>query len=172
MSSRILPGQFDDADDEINIVEAPTVLVQSNILPNTIDDEIESVEVSYEEDDFPDDDNYEGFDYLESSLLGGEGYVGAKGSNSGIDVGKRINLSVRVQNDITRSEKKGEKRINNCGKDDRATSEQVLDPRTRLILFKLLNNGFLAEIDGEWLIPVQVLVDFQGTLRCNYSSFR
>jgi serine/threonine-protein kinase RIO1 len=25
---------------------------------------------------------------------------------------------------------------------------QVLDPRTRLILFKLLNKGFLATIDG------------------------
>jgi RIO kinase 1 len=34
------------------------------------------------------------------------------------------------------------------GRDDRATSEQVLDPRTRLILFKLLSTGFLSRIDG------------------------
>ena len=60
----------------------------------------------------------------------------------------KMNLSTRVENDITRSEKKGEKRVKNQGRDDRATSEQVMDPRTRLILFKLLSNGFLAEIDG------------------------
>ena len=34
------------------------------------------------------------------------------------------------------------------GRDDRATSEQVLDPRTRLIVFKLLSTGFLKKIDG------------------------
>ena len=61
---------------------------------------------------------------------------------------KRINLSNRVENDITRSEKKGEKKIRTQGRDDRATSEQVMDPRTRLILFKMLSSGFLMEIDG------------------------
>jgi len=70
-------------------------------------------------------------------------------SANSAEFGKRINLSVRVQNEIVKSEKKGEKRISHQGKDDRATSEQVLDPRTRLILFKLLNNGFLSEIDGK-----------------------
>ena len=34
------------------------------------------------------------------------------------------------------------------GRDDRATVEQVLDPRTRLILFKLLNAGFISAIHG------------------------
>ncbi|XP_076178335.1 RIO kinase 1 isoform X2 [Ptiloglossa arizonensis] len=33
-------------------------------------------------------------------------------------------------------------------KHDRATVEQVLDPRTRMILFKLLNQGIIAEING------------------------
>eukprot|EP00092_Neocalanus_flemingeri_P021499 GFUD01023313.1.p1 GENE.GFUD01023313.1~~GFUD01023313.1.p1 ORF type:complete len:451 (+),score=177.27 GFUD01023313.1:1571-2923(+) len=33
-------------------------------------------------------------------------------------------------------------------KADRATVEQVMDPRTRMILFKLLNRGFISEIDG------------------------
>lgn len=31
---------------------------------------------------------------------------------------------------------------------DRATVEQVLDPRTRMILFKFINNGFFNEING------------------------
>lgn len=33
-------------------------------------------------------------------------------------------------------------------KANRATVEQVLDPRTKLILFKMLNRGLLARIDG------------------------
>jgi len=38
--------------------------------------------------------------------------------------GKKVNLSSRIHNDIARSEKKGEKRNNYQGRDDRATSEQ------------------------------------------------
>ena len=34
------------------------------------------------------------------------------------------------------------------GRDDRATVEQVLDPRTRMILFKMLNAGVIASIHG------------------------
>ncbi|KAJ1836844.1 Serine/threonine-protein kinase rio1, partial [Coemansia sp. RSA 2708] len=33
-------------------------------------------------------------------------------------------------------------------KSDRATTEQVLDPRTRIILFKMLNQGLIYEING------------------------
>eukprot|EP00066_Takifugu_rubripes_P030115 XP_011619381.1 PREDICTED: serine/threonine-protein kinase RIO1-like [Takifugu rubripes] len=33
-------------------------------------------------------------------------------------------------------------------KSDRATVEQVLDPRTRMILFKMLSRGIISEIDG------------------------
>ena len=100
-----------------------------------------------------DDDYYvdeKGFDEIESSLLNDDFGGNFKFSNGGnsADLGKKINLSVRIQNDIVRSEKKGEKRASHYGRDDRATSEQVLDPRTRLILFKLLSNGFLTEIDG------------------------
>lgn len=33
-------------------------------------------------------------------------------------------------------------------KHDRATAEQVMDPRTRMILFKLLNRGLITEVNG------------------------
>lgn len=33
-------------------------------------------------------------------------------------------------------------------KKDRATAEQVMDPRTRMILFKFLQRGLIAEING------------------------
>jgi len=103
-----------------------------------------------EEDD---DDNEQDMcllDELESDLMGDGFAGGGRGmvSSGSADFGKKINLSNKVQNEVARSEKKGEKRPNYYGRDDRATSEQVLDPRTRLILFKLLSNGFLAEIDG------------------------
>jgi RIO kinase 1 len=42
----------------------------------------------------------------------------------------------------------GAAKANSKDRADRATVEQVLDPRTRLILFKLINNGFFNEING------------------------
>jgi len=33
-------------------------------------------------------------------------------------------------------------------KSDRATNEQVLDPRTRIILFKMIGRGLIYEING------------------------
>ena len=44
--------------------------------------------------------------------------------------------------------KASETREIHTGRDDRATVEQVMDPRTRMILFKLLSTGFLKEIHG------------------------
>lgn len=57
-------------------------------------------------------------------------------------------LSQRVANELIKGQKKhaGENRI--IGKDDRATSEQVMDPRTRMIIFKLLSSNFLTSVDG------------------------
>ncbi len=59
-----------------------------------------------------------------------------------------ITLSNRAANDVRRGELKqhGEARIQ--GRDDRATTEQVMDPRTRLVLFKLLSRGAIEEING------------------------
>ncbi|XP_011405349.1 PREDICTED: serine/threonine-protein kinase RIO1-like isoform X1 [Amphimedon queenslandica] len=39
-------------------------------------------------------------------------------------------------------------RVRSKDKSDRATTEQVLDPRTRMILFKLLSRGLLSNISG------------------------
>lgn len=45
-------------------------------------------------------------------------------------------------------EKKAETRSKHTGRDDRATVENVLDPRTRMILFRILSQGYLQEIHG------------------------
>ena len=58
-----------------------------------------------------------------------------------------LGLSHKVANAVNQLEQQS-KRASTQGRDDRATSEQVLDPRTRLMLFKLLSNHFLEKIDG------------------------
>lgn len=82
-------------------------------------------------------------DSLESELCGERSSVRVQVSHS-----KKINLSHFAQNDADRAEKSAMRQARHTGRDDRATSEQVMDPRTRLILFKLLSRGTLESIDG------------------------
>ena len=159
-------GQFSDAeDDHIDYIKQKTNKQSSTNTTNTItsknensirsnqkarkiigyvglvdDDNLNGDSYNYENYDDNDDEDDDDYDGMEAELLG-EGSVG-QGINKGVScatLGKNLNLSVRIQNHIVRSEKKGEKLPNYQDKSDRATSEQVLDPRTRLILFKLLN---------------------------------
>jgi len=48
----------------------------------------------------------------------------------------------------TATRKGGSEKILIKDKSDRATNEQVLDPRTRLIIFKMLGRGLLDRVDG------------------------
>ncbi|CAG8582934.1 3836_t:CDS:10 [Acaulospora morrowiae] len=58
-------------------------------------------------------------------------------------------LSISVSNDIKKSSKKAQGEKNkHSDKSDRATTEQVLDPRTRIILFKMINRNVIYEING------------------------
>ena len=58
-------------------------------------------------------------------------------------------LPGHAANLLIENDKRVEKdRFRTKDKHDRATVEQVLDPRTRMILFKLLNQGIIAEING------------------------
>ncbi|KAK1127029.1 hypothetical protein K0M31_004643 [Melipona bicolor] len=59
------------------------------------------------------------------------------------------NLPGHATNLLIENDKRVERdRFKTKDKHDRATVEQVLDPRTRMILFKLLNQGIIAEING------------------------
>jgi len=62
----------------------------------------------------------------------------------------RINLSTNIRTDISKVEKKElNNRIKVADKlEERATVEQVIDTRTRMILFKMINNGFFYSING------------------------
>ena len=58
-------------------------------------------------------------------------------------------MSNSVRTDIKLGSKKAEgDKVKLTDKSDRATTEQVLDPRTRIILFKLLNKNEIYEING------------------------
>ncbi|KAL9642846.1 hypothetical protein ABK040_015817 [Willaertia magna] len=61
----------------------------------------------------------------------------------------RINLSSSLRTDIKQLEKKEmSSKIKLTNKDERATVEQVLDGRTRMILYKLINKGTIYSING------------------------
>ncbi|XP_056377081.1 serine/threonine-protein kinase RIO1 isoform X2 [Hyla sarda] len=61
----------------------------------------------------------------------------------------RLNLSDSVMNKVTeKSRQKESDQYRVKDKSDRATVEQVLDPRTRMILFKMLTRGIISEING------------------------
>ncbi|XP_050545817.1 serine/threonine-protein kinase RIO1-like [Daktulosphaira vitifoliae] len=58
-------------------------------------------------------------------------------------------LTQEASNKLMESYKKSDaSRYRNKDKCDRATAEQVMDPRTRMILFKLLNRSMIGQIDG------------------------
>ena len=49
---------------------------------------------------------------------------------------------------ILTSKRQDASRVRTKDRADRATVEQVLDPRTKMILFKMLNKGFIKQING------------------------
>ncbi|SDA01502.1 BZ3500_MvSof-1268-A1-R1_Chr10-1g02730 [Microbotryum saponariae] len=63
---------------------------------------------------------------------------------SKLDLDPILNRSANVG--VTR--KGGSEKVLVKDKSDRATNEQVLDPRTRLILFKMLGRGLIERVDG------------------------
>jgi RIO kinase 1 len=104
------------------------------------------------EDDYPepDDDFYDSddeYDDMEDDLTGGSISLGGARVTGMSE--KKMNLSHSVSNSVTKMEHmETSKKISHTGRDDRATSEQCMDPRTRLLLFRLLSSGFLELIDG------------------------
>lgn len=62
----------------------------------------------------------------------------------------RINLGGSAEELVQSTKGKGKTQNNTASTDraNRATAEQVLDPRTRMILFKMINRGVVYEING------------------------
>lgn len=101
-------------------------------------------------EDYENDDEEYYYDGDEHNPVGGGGGGGgSSGQTSKIPNSKKMNFSHAVSNAVSKMQKmETEKRILHTSRDDRATSEQCLDPRTRLMLFKMLSNGMLDLVDG------------------------
>jgi len=135
----IVPGQFDDAesDDECSMNICEDILhddfkqltIKQDVLKDLINDKSD-----YLDDDIYEDNkdgrksNYQPLDKVLSRYENKIRVTAYQYSEHGSGVNKR---SSKVKD-----------------KSDRATAEQVMDPRTRLILFKLLSRGTISEING------------------------
>ena len=158
-----MTGQFDDAHDDEGGPRAQSDddfvrAMQAKLLNHGVSqaqapaaDDEGHADYAYddEEEDYGDEDD--AYDLDDDVPLH------CKGSSSTqqlLDAGagaSRINLnsSHKVSNAVTKMQNlETTKRKSHTGRDDRATSEQCLDPRTRLILFRMLSSGFLELIDG------------------------
>ncbi|KAG7356258.1 serine/threonine protein kinase [Nitzschia inconspicua] len=122
--------------------DAPEVAVQAYVEDD--DDEID-------DDGEDDDDFYFDDDEFDNPIGGGSS---SRQSNKAdttdhFSLGKKMNFSHSVANTVSKmQELEVKKRTLHTSRDDRATTEQCLDPRTRLMLFKMLSNGMLDGIDG------------------------
>jgi hypothetical protein len=95
-----------------------------------------------DDDDF-DDDFY--YDKQDNPLAGSS----SSQTSTNMTAGKKMNFSHSAANNVSKMQNlEIKKRTLHTSRDDRATSEQCLDPRTRLMLFKMLSNGMLDVIDG------------------------
>ena len=101
-----------------------------------------------DDDDEDDDDDDYGHDFGASGGGGGGG-GGGSSSVAAAAATKKMNFSHSVSNSVSKMQDlEIKKRTLHTSRDDRATTEQCLDPRTRLMLFKMISNGMLDEIDG------------------------
>jgi RIO kinase 1 len=99
--------------------------------------ESEAISAEFNEEDDEDEvDPVSGYDDLETTLRN-ENFSATGNSSHAV-----LNSKMKMETLETSKTSK------HTGRDDRATSEQVLDPRTRLIIFKLLSSGYLSKIDG------------------------
>uniref|UniRef100_A0A3P8RRF4 Serine/threonine-protein kinase RIO1 n=1 Tax=Amphiprion percula TaxID=161767 RepID=A0A3P8RRF4_AMPPE len=169
--SACVPGQFDDAEEDSSQSEAPAVQTHSR------DVTLHSRDVTLQqddEDDVDDEDNEEeDEDEWTWSSTGDltKRYNRSCQSNRQNPSNKRLpsstpsdkalrkyehkinldklNFADSVINKVTTMQKQKDAdtyRVKD--KSDRATVEQVLDPRTRMILFKMLSRGIICEING------------------------
>ncbi|KAL4623446.1 serine/threonine-protein kinase RIO1 [Arapaima gigas] len=174
-TNEIVPGQFDDADEDgsdvtLNgypVLESQVRKLDLNKLDENREDSSEGDEDEYEDDDW--DWNKSGGDFtkryaavrLGTSQQANKQNPSSKSLKMSTPTDKalrkfehkinldKLNYDDSVINKITEMQRQRDAdtyRVKD--KSDRATVEQVLDPRTRMILFKMLSRGVISEING------------------------
>ncbi|GFR47397.1 hypothetical protein Agub_g9114, partial [Astrephomene gubernaculifera] len=89
--------------------------------------------------------------HMNSGRMGAGGGGGSAVLDDPLDAlhGVSARVSTSVANVVrTSAMREGTSRIAAKDKSDRATVEQAIDPRTRMVLFKMLNRGLFTEING------------------------
>jgi RIO kinase 1 len=159
-------GQFEDADEIDTVTEisffnevysAPAAHRQQHIVSKEEHPKLSVQVVDDCEDDVDDYDDYGDYEYEDrygeddAPIQSSSKLQGAFHSAS---LDAHLNASLRVSSHTVRNsvaamqDMETAKRSLHTDRNDRATSEQVLDPRTRMILFKMLSAGFLEKLDG------------------------
>lgn len=171
-----MDGQFDDADEDLafiammqarlnmeeNQYTQPVEPEKTTSMPVPQATEEEEEKYAQEEEEEYYEEGEDDYDDMED-MLGGGNTGGGGGNNSNLKSvtmsASKLNMDSRttstksmshsVSNAVSKmSHMETTKRTLHQGRDDRATSEQCLDPRTRLILFRLLSTGVFEKIDG------------------------
>jgi len=150
MNAQMENGQFDDAEIEYIGLKFEKSL---NTKETYEDDDGFS---EYSDDDYDDDYSVEAQFASNSNPNQQSSVIGVKNFQPTEKLFKKFAHKINVDkyegpalNLIQEQNKKNEKERHRVKDDsDRATVEQVMDPRTRMILFKLLNRGFISEING------------------------
>jgi len=143
----ILTGQFDDpeSDNEIGNLRSDA---QSYTSPHAVPEKLEESKLFDEYEIYADDEDEMFYEEMEEKLSGNTNTMSLLVTTKGQSV-KKMNLSHAVSNSVNKMQHlENTKKTSHTGRDDRATLEQCLDPRTRLLLFRLLSSGFLELIDG------------------------
>ncbi|CAO1441244.1 unnamed protein product [Diamesa hyperborea] len=158
-------AQFEDADESPDKV----AVVQKEI---EIVEKIEGEEI-YDDEDYYDDDeadpDYDYYDYDEDTkkIDFQQSHTNAQNASEKVSnyqpsdkMFRKFTNKISIEkyegpkmthnaaNKLMDNRKQESDRFRSKDKQDRATAEQVMDPRTRMILFKLLNRGMIAEING------------------------
>ncbi|XP_061694823.1 serine/threonine-protein kinase RIO1 [Syngnathoides biaculeatus] len=157
-----VPGQFEDVEEDESCSQSQTRNVTQDSLRPVADEDEE-----YCEEDDDDDDEWawsaSGGDLTKRYNRNACGQANKQNlSNRTLVTTDRslrrfehklnldkLNLADCVVNKVTTMEKQKDANTYRVkDKSDRATVEQVLDPRTRMILFKMLSRGIISEING------------------------
>lgn len=178
LMGRVVPGQFDDADSDSENPDLKTVKGEGGALSEDFEGHVVAEkgegELEDEEDeDFDEDDSDWEWDDGVGRLTRGNGWSGGNNPQANRQTAhctaakmstpadkvlrkfeNKINLDKlyvtdAVINKVTEKSRQKEADMYRIkDKADRATVEQVLDPRTRMILFKMLTRGIISEING------------------------
>ena len=171
-----MDGQFSDAEENGQVIQNCCKNIQSvNLDDKSAEERFNELNESddnecWDDYDYDDDDDWNEFsdERVDVKTNGNESNVKAKQNvkhfqpNEKLlnkfdgkirldryDAGSNRSLGgAQVSAVLEQSKKQDKAQMKVKDKSDRATIEQVMDPRTRMILFKLLNRGFIAEING------------------------